>query len=303
MTERRVLVTGGTGFIGRVLCPRLLDAGYQVTVLSRQKSADVRAVCGRVTPIQDIAGIADDTPFDAVINLAGEGIAEKRWTEHRKQVLRDSRIALTRELVSALLRSERLPSVMVSGSAVGYYGAQGDTTVTEQTPPHDEFDHRLCRDWEKAAEPLAEKGVRLCYSRTGLVVGAGGGFLQQMVIPFRLGLGGRLGNGRQYMPWVHREDVVNGILWMLSSETASGAYNMVSPNPVTNREFTATLAHVLNRPAVFPVPATALKLALGEMSSLLLTGQRATPERLEQQGFRFSYPDLESALREALGKQ
>lgn len=302
MAERRVLVTGGTGFIGRVLCPELLEAGYQVDVVSRQKPEDVRAVCGRVTPVRNVTDIGERTAYDAVVNLAGEGIAEKRWTEHRKQTLRESRIALTRELVTALLRHETLPKVMVSGSAVGYYGDQGDTIVTEQTPPHDEFSHRLCTDWEKVASPLAEKGVRVCYSRTGVVVGAGGGFLQQMTVPFRLGLGGRIGDGRQYMPWVHRRDVVNAILWMLSEESASGPYNVVSPNPVTNRTFTRTLADVLRRPAFFPVPAPVLKLALGEMSRLLLTGQRAVPERLEQEGFRFAYPELKPALQEALGK-
>lgn len=302
MTAQRILVTGGTGFIGRVLCPALMEAGYEVDVVSRQSPDDVRAICGRVTPLADISGIAERPGYDAVVNLAGEGIAEKRWSEQRKQVLRDSRIVLTRELVSALLRSETLPSVVVSGSAVGYYGDQGDTVVTEQTAPHDEFSHQLCADWEKAASPLADKGVRLCYSRTGLVVGASGGFLERMAVPFRLGLGGRIGDGRQYMPWVHRDDVVNGILWMLSVESANGAYNMASPNPVTNATFTRTLAGVLGRPALFPVPAAVLKLALGEMSQLLLTGQRAVPERLEQEGFRFTWRDLEPALKEALGK-
>lgn len=302
MPDQRVLVTGGTGFIGRVLCPELLAAGYEVDVLSRQKPEDVRAICGRVTPIRIITDIRDRPDYDAVVNLAGEGIAEKRWTDHRKQVLRDSRIALTRELVSTLIHHDKLPGVMVSGSAVGYYGAQGDTVVTEATSPNDEFSHRLCADWEKAAAPLADQGVRVCYSRTGVVAGAGGGFLKQMVVPFKLGLGGRIGDGYQYMPWVHRRDVVNAILWMMAEPSASGPYNVVSPNPVTNRTFTSTLAGVLGRPALFPVPATVLKMALGEMSRLLLTGQRATPERLEQEGFRFTWPELEPALKEALGK-
>lgn len=302
MADNRILVTGGTGFIGRVLCPALINLGYQVAVLSRQKSEDVLATCGRVTPISNISSIGDSAGFDAVINLAGEGIAEKRWTDHRKQSLRDSRIALTRELVSALFRSGRLPQVFVSGSAVGYYGDHGNAVVTEHTPPNDEFSHRLCADWEKAATPLAEKGVRICYSRTGLVVGASGGFLERMVIPFKLGVGGRIGDGKQYMPWVHRHDVVNALLWMLSDDAANGVYNVVSPNPVTNATFSRTLAGALGRPALFPIPAPVLKLALGEMSRLLLTGQRAVPERLEQAGFRFSYPELDLALREALGK-
>lgn len=302
MADQTVLVTGGTGFIGQVLCPDLLEAGYSVDVLSRQRPEAVRALCGRVTPIRELSAINGSAGYDVVINLAGEGIAEKRWTESRKQTLRDSRIALTRELVSALLSCDRLPGVLISGSAVGYYGDQGDQPVTETTSPHDEFSHRLCADWEKAASPLADKGVRVCYSRTGVVVGRDGGFLERMVLPFRLGLGGRIGSGEQYMPWVHRQDVVGAIRWMIESDGAHGAYNVVSPNPVTNREFTRTLAGVLNRPAIFPVPAAVLKVALGEMSRLLLTGQRALPERLAQEGYDFRYPGLEAALRDALGR-
>lgn len=302
MAERTLLITGGTGFIGRVLCPQLISAGYQLDVLSRQPPEDVRAICGRVTPLADLSTITGGKGYHGVINLAGEGIAEKRWTEARKQVLRDSRIALTRELVSALLTCESLPEVMISGSAVGYYGDQGETRVTEQTAPNDEFSHQLCADWEKAASPLADKGVRVCYSRTGLVVGRDGGFLKRMVLPFRLGLGGHIGNGQQYMPWVHREDVTGAIRWMLDTGSARGVYNVVSPSPVTNREFSRTLAGVLGRPALLPVPALALKVALGEMSRLLLTGQRALPARLHEEGYQFRYPELEPALRDAVAK-
>lgn len=302
MTEGAVLVTGGTGFIGQVLCQELIKAGYSVDVLSRQPPEAVRALCGRVTPIRELSAINGSEGYDIVVNLAGEGIAEKRWSETRKQALRDSRIALTRELVTALLSCDRLPAVMVSGSAVGFYGDQGDRPVTESTPPKDEFSHRLCADWEKAAAPLADKGVRVCYSRTGVVAGRDGGFLERMVLPFRLGLGGRIGSGVQYMPWIHRRDVVRAILWMVEDGDAQGAYNVVSPHPATNREFTRTLARVLGRRAILPVPAVALKVALGEMSRLLLTGQRALPERLQAGGFSFSYPDLEPALREALDR-
>ncbi|MCK7543188.1 TIGR01777 family oxidoreductase [Marinobacter bryozoorum] len=302
MADKSVLLTGGTGFIGQVLSPELLRAGYKVDVLSRQKPEAVQALCGRVTPISELSAINGGPGYDVVINLAGEGIAEKRWSEARKQSLRDSRIALTRELVTGLLSCERLPEVMVSGSAVGYYGAQGGQPVTETTTPKDEFSHRLCADWEHAASPLSDKGVRVCYSRTGVVVGRDGGFLDRMLLPFRLGLGGRIGSGEQYMPWVHRQDVVRAIQWMVETDSAAGAYNVVSPNPVSNRAFTRTLADVLGRPALFPVPATVLKLALGEMSQLLLTGQKALPERLQTEGFEFLYPDLDAALREAVGK-
>jgi uncharacterized protein (TIGR01777 family) len=298
---KSLLVTGGTGFIGKILCGRLLDKGYELTVLSRQDATSVRDTCGPVAPVNALRELQGAEGFDGIINLAGEGIAEKRWSEARKQALRDSRIALTEELVSTVQSFRRQPEVMVSGSAVGFYGDQGDRQVDENTPPEDEFTHRLCRDWEDAAKPVTEANTRLCLSRTGLVVGPRGGFLQRMVPPFKLCLGGRLGCGRQYMPWVHREDVVNALIWMLETATAEGAYNVVSPNPVTNAEFTKTLGRVLNRPTPFPAPPFALRIALGEMARLLLTGQKARPERLLAEGFQFRYPDLEAALADAVG--
>ena len=302
MTEKTLLITGGTGFIGQALCQELLRAGYRIDVLSRQDPETVRALCGRVSPIRGLSSIRGGAGYHGVVNLAGESIAGKRWSEARKRTLRNSRIALTDELVDVLQSCQQLPEVMVSGSAVGFYGDQKQHPVTETTPPTDEFSHRLCADWERSVLPLEQKGVRTCFSRTGVVVGRDGGFLQQMAPPFRMGLGGRMGSGQQYMPWVHRADVVSAIRWMLENPQARGAYNVVSPEPVTNAEFSRTLAHVLNRPAIMRVPATVLKLALGEMSRLLLTGQRAMPERLQSAGFEFRYPQLEPALREALQK-
>lgn len=299
--NKSILITGGTGFIGQSLCQTLIGKQYHLTVFSRRNPSDVLARCGRVAPIQSLSELRGGQGFDGVINLAGEGIADKRWSDRRKQLLRDSRIALTSELVDVVRSFERQPDVLVSGSAVGFYGAQGDQRVTEETTPRDEFTHRLCKDWEDAANTLASDGVRICLSRTGVVAGPGGGFLQRMVPPFRLGLGGRLGNGRQYMPWVHRQDVVNALVWMLETSEASGAYNVVSPNPVDNREFTATLGKVLNRPTLFPAPAFALKTALGEMARLLLTGQNAVPQRLTESGFKFRFPELRDALNDAVG--
>lgn len=297
--SRRVLITGGTGFIGSKLCPEMLSQGYSLTVLSRQPAEKVRAVCGQVEVIEDLESLRSDTGYNAVINLAGEGIADKRWTSQRKQTLLDSRVALTNQLVDIIGSWNTLPSVMVSGSAVGFYGDQGSTQVTEDTPPRDEFSHQLCKDWENAALELNNRNVRVCISRTGVVAGPGGGFLKRMVLPFKLGLGGRMGDGHQYMPWVHRDDVVAALIWMLQTPEASGAYNVVSPNPATNRAFTRCLAKVLKRPALFPAPATVLKTALGEMSRLLLTGQRAVPARLIESGFQFRYPTLEEALKDA----
>lgn len=297
--EKRILVTGGTGFIGQVLCPILLEKGYSLTVLSRQPDSQVRSLCGQVEAVGDLQSLKGHSGFDAVINLAGEGIADKRWSESRKQALRDSRVALTRTLVDVIRSWEAPPEVFVSGSAVGFYGDQGSKLVTEDTAPVDEFTHQMCRDWENQALSLASDHTRVCLSRTGIVAGPGGGFLKRMLLPFKLGLGGRIGDGRQFMPWIHRDDVVSALIWMLETPEANGAYNVVSPNPVTNRQFTATLAKVLHRPAIFPVPAAVLKVALGDMAGLLLTGQQAIPKKLTDEGFSFRYKELEGALEDA----
>ncbi|MGF2734634.1 TIGR01777 family oxidoreductase [Marinobacter sp. DUT-1] len=299
---KRILITGGTGFIGKELCPRLLERGDQLSVFSRQPAESVKAICGRVETVNSLKSLRSGQGFDAVINLAGEGIADKRWSASRKQALRDSRIRLTEELVDVIRTWERSPQVMVSGSAVGFYGDQGAAPVTEDTTPNDEFTHQLCRDWENAAMALDSGDTRICLSRTGVVAGPGGGFLDRMLPPFKLGLGGRLGSGQQYMPWVHRTDVVNALIWMVDTESARGPYNVVSPNPATNAEFTRTLGRVLHRPTPFPAPAPVLKIALGEMSRLLLTGQNARPAKLMAEGFTFQFDELEPALRDAVGR-
>lgn len=299
--NKRVLITGGTGFIGTLLCQKMRARGYELTILSRQPADTVRSLCGNADVVHTLESLKAHAGYYAVINLAGEGIAEKRWTDKRKQVLKDSRTGLTNILAEVIQTWHQPPEVMVSGSAIGFYGDQQDKPVTEETPPHDEFSHRLCKEWEDAARQLQTLSVRVCLSRTGVVVGPGGGFLQRMLLPFKLGLGGRLGNGAQYMPWVHRDDVVAALIWMLETPGASGAYNLVSPNPVTNREFTRCLASTLKRPAIFPAPAPVLRMALGEMSGLLLTGQRATPQRLTDSGFEFCFPTLSEALEDAVG--
>ncbi|TGN41784.1 TIGR01777 family oxidoreductase [Marinobacter confluentis] len=299
--DKRILITGGTGFIGQALCPALLQKGYSLTVLSRQPDRVVQALCGRVEAVGDLKSLNAHPGFNAVINLAGEGIADKRWTESRKQALRDSRIALTNALAEVISSWEQPPEVLVSGSAVGFYGDQGKKPVNEASAPVDEFTHRMCRDWEKAALAVSSDRTRVCLARTGIVVGPDGGFLQRMLLPFKLGLGGRISDGHQFMPWVHRDDVVAALIWMLETPEAQGPYNLVSPNPVSNREFTSTLAGVLHRPAIFPVPAPVLKLGLGEMARLLLTGQKAHPEKLLHEGFEFRYEELKTALEDATG--
>ncbi|MEZ5525904.1 MAG: TIGR01777 family oxidoreductase [Pseudomonadales bacterium] len=296
----RILITGGTGFIGAHLCGQLLEAGHQLVVFSRRPE-QVESLCGQaVEAIGSLDEITPQSEFDAVINLAGEPIADKRWSARRKQLLMESRLETTRKLVQAVAAMHRPPSCLINASAVGFYGDQGDRPVDESTLPHEEFSHELCRLWEQAANKAAEYGVRVCIVRIGLVVGPGGGFVSRMLPAFKLGLGGPLGNGRQWMSWVHRSDLVRLFEWLLTHDQAQGVYNGTAPNPVTNREFTRTLAKVLHRPACLPMPAFAAKALFGEMSRLLLTGQRVYPKRVTDAGFEFNYPQLQAALESVL---
>lgn len=295
-----ILVTGGTGFIGRRLCRALRADGRDVVVSSR-RPARVPLVCGN-----GVRGIArfdelDGTAVAGVVNLAGASIAGGRWSDRRKAALWHSRVTLTEELVRWLDGCEQRPAVLVSGSAVGYYGDGGDQLLDEAGRPHEEFTHALCYAWEAAARRAEDLGIRVCLLRTGLVVGPNGGFLRQMLLPFRLGLGGRLGDSRQWMSWIHLDDEVALIRYLLDHETLAGAFNATAPHPVRNAEFTDTLAALLHRPAIMTVPAPVLRVALGEMSRLLLTGQRAVPAKALEAGFEFRYEDLDDALRSVLG--
>lgn len=297
----RILITGGSGFVGRPLCRRLHDAGHELLVVSRSPSR-AQALLPEGAEVRDsVLAFVDSAP-EAIINLAGEPIADKRWSAAQKRRLIDSRLTVTRDLVTLCERLDTPPRVMISGSAMGYYGDQGDRDVTEQTPPQEEFAHRLCAEWESAALAAEPLGVRVVLLRTGLVLDAGGGTLAKLLLPFRLGLGGRLGSGRQYMPWIHREDWVSIALFLLERDDLAGPFNASAPHPVTNADFTRALAHHLHRPAVMAVPAGVLRLALGEMSRLLLTGARMRPARLEAAGFGFQYPTLDSALKAILGR-
>lgn len=296
-----ILLTGGTGFIGAALCRELSNDGHLLTVLSRNP-AKVPHRCGEnVNGIGRLDKLGAESHFDAIINLAGEGIADARWSDSRKKLLRDSRIGVTAQLIRYIERAERKPAVLISGSAVGYYGDQGDKLLDENAPGHGGFGHRLCAEWEQMALQAESSGVRVCIIRTGLVIAAGGGFLQRLLPTFKLGLGGRLGSGLQWMSWIHRDDYIAMVKLLLASPELQGVFNGVAPHPVTNSEFTCCLAKALHRPALLPVPAAALKLLLGEMAGILLGGQRVLPARLQQAGFTFQYPRLEEALREALG--
>lgn len=295
-----ILITGGTGFIGSALTQRLVEQGHTVTVLSRSPDK-VAQLCGPgVNALSSPAQLKAEDSFQVIVNLAGAPIFDARWSEARKKLIRDSRIGLTEQLVSAIARMTVKPELLISGSAIGYYGDQGSTVLTEKSIPYEDFSQQLCADWEAAAQQAEQFGVRVCLTRTGLVIANGGGLLQRMLSAFRLGLGGRLGSGRQWMSWIHRRDWINIALTMMADASMSGAYNLTAPHPVTNAEFTKILAACLNRPALLTVPDWLLKPLLGEMSQLLLGSQRVIPDRLLTQGFTFQYDNLDAALNEAL---
>ncbi len=297
----RILMTGGTGFIGRHLCKALLAEGHELTVFSRNP-ASVPVKCG--AGVHALAALAEWSPsrgFDAVINLAGEPIVDRRWTAQRKQVLWASRVALTEELVQHIVAAERRPGILLSGSAVGYYGNRGDALLDETSAPGDDFPAQLCKAWEQAARVAENSGVRVCLLRTGLVLSNDGGMLGRMLPPFRLGLGGRIGDGRQWMSWIHIRDYVAIVLRLLRDDQVRGPCNLTAPQSVSNAQFTRTLAAVLHRPALFAIPAALLKLGMGESAGLLLGGQRALPAKLEAAQYGFQFGDLHGALSNLLG--
>lgn len=289
-----------TGFIGTALCAHLLNNGHRLTVYSR-RPGQVPELCGEsVAALNHLQDLTTEDRFDAIINLAGEGIADARWTAARKQKLLDSRIGTTQQLIAYMERAAHKPKVLISGSAVGFYGNQGDALLDENSPAHDDFAHRLCAQWEHTARQAEASGVRVCIIRTGLVIGANGGFLKRMLPAFRFGLGGTLGSGKQWMSWIHRRDLLAVITLLLETESLQGVFNGTAPNPVTNAEFTRCLTRLVHRPALLPVPAPVLKILLGELSELLLGGQRVYPRRLQEMGFPFQFPTLESALQDVL---
>jgi uncharacterized protein (TIGR01777 family) len=296
----RILITGGTGLIGRTLCAALSARGDELTVLSRRPQ-QVADLCGSgVHAIQHLDEWTPEMQFDAVINLAGEPIVDAYWTSKRKQVLRDSRIQLTQQLVKKIQQAKTKPRVLISASAIGYYGMVPDLSLDEHAPCGKDFSAQLCVDWERAASAAKEFGVRVVLLRTGLVLDETGGMLKKMLLPFRCALGSRLGDGKQWMSWIHWQDYLRAVLYLLDHPEANSAFNLTAPAPVTNAEFTQALAHIVGRPAVFVAPAFILKLAMGERSDLLLGGQKVVPHRLLQSGFHFEFPDLPSAFQEIL---
>jgi uncharacterized protein (TIGR01777 family) len=292
-----IVLAGGSGFLGAQLRARLERDGHRVLNLTRSP---------RPGQAGDVAWRPDGTAgslathlegTEAVVNLAGENIAGNFWSDGRKVQLRNSRLLATRTLVRAIDACTVAPRVFISASAVGYYGPHGSETVTERAAPGADFLAQLCVDWEQEARAVASPATRLAIVRSGVVLGADGGALKKMLLPFKLGLGASLGSGDQYMPWIHEGDWVAMVAWLISESRATGAFNATAPVPVTNRDFTRTLGRVLRRPAVFNAPAFVLKIGLGEMADMLLTGQRVLPAAAEELGFRFAHRELEPALR------
>lgn len=292
-----ITIAGGSGFLGRALTRRLRERGDTVSVLTRRASGPGEVAWAPGNP--DGPWLDAIAEADAVVNLAGESIADGRWTADRKRRLIESRMTTTRAIVNAL-GSAKPDGVLLSASAVGYYGDRGDETLTEASSPGDDFLARLCRDWESEAR-RAEGSRRVVLLRTGLVLDPGNGALAPLMTPFRLGVGGPMGSGRQYWSWIHREDWVRLVIFAIDDSRARGAMNLTAPNAVTNRDFARALGRALSRPALLPAPAFALRLLLGEMAdAMVLSGQRVIPELATSLGFTFAFTDLDAALRDLL---
>jgi uncharacterized protein (TIGR01777 family) len=298
----KVLISGSSGLVGSALIPVLTDGGHQVVRVVRSQPRDeVSEVCWN-PEVGDIDA-ARLKNIEAVVHLAGESIAAGRWTAARKARILDSRVKGTRLLAETLAGLEQRPKVLVSASAVGYYGDRGAEALTEESGSGSAFLSEVCRQWEAATGPAAAAGIRVVNLRFGVMLSAVGGALPRLLTPFRMGVGGRLGSGKQYMAWIALDDVIEVILHAIRTETLRGPVNAVAPQSVTNGEFTKTLGRVLGRPTAFPLPAFAARLAFGQMADeLLLCSQRVEPAELLASGYQFRFPDLEGALRHLLGK-
>ena len=293
-----IVIAGGTGFLGRALQSHLRAAGHEVRVLTREPPSNQNEVQWR--PDGNSGPWASTLEnADAVVNLSGAGIADARWSKARKELLHSSRILPTRSLVAAITRASRPPRALVNASGVGYYGDRGSELVTEETPAGHDFLANLCIEWEREAQHAAAT-TRVILTRNGVVLDASGGALGKMLLPFRLGLGGPLGSGTQYFPWIHIEDWLALVTALITRADVAGPLNATAPTPATNAVFTRALGRALGRPTVIPVPGFALRAALGELADTLLTGQRAIPKRAQEMGLTFRYPEIEPALRSLL---
>ena len=301
MPDMKILVSGSHGLVGKALSKSLTDDGHEVVRLVRHQP-----IVGKPEIWWDPSEGRIDAErlegHDVVVHLAGESIASGRWTSEKKRSISDSRVKGTLLLSESLARLSRPPSVFLSASAIGYYGDRGDELLTEASPPGNDFLAKVCIEWEKATAPAVEKGIRTVHTRFGIILDAEGGALAKMLTPFRMGIGGRIGSGRQWMSWIALDDVVKGLKFLIEETSTRGPVNFVAPNPVTNAEFTKTLGRVLSRPTMFPIPEFGVRLAFGEMAdALLLSSQRVEPGVLKSKQFEFRWPRLEQALRRILG--
>lgn len=300
----RIMITGGTGLIGKALANSLHRDTHEVIVLSRSAQRPAGLASG-ISMVQwdgrSATGWGKMVNGDsAIVNLAGANIAAGRWSEARKREIVNSRVDAGKAVVQAVHQAAVKPQVVIQASAVGYYGPCGDETITEASPSGSDFLAEVCRQWEASTAAVETLGVRRAVIRTGVVLSPEGGALPRMTLPFRFFAGGKLGSGRQYFPWIHLEDEVGAIRFLLEQPAASGVFNLAAPQPVTNAQFTRAIGKAMGRPALMPVPAFALRTLFGEMATVLLDGQRATPQRLEQAGYRFHFADPLTALQDLL---
>jgi uncharacterized protein (TIGR01777 family) len=299
-----IIITGGTGLIGRALVKNLTQTGHQVIVLTRNPSTAATLPPGARAVAWDAATSAGwghlANGAEAIINLAGESIGPSRWSDERKRRIRESRLRAGAAVVQAVRTAENKPGVVIQASAVGYYGPHGAELVTEGAPSGADFLSSVCRDWEASTQEVETANVRRVLLRTGIVLSPEGGVLPLFLLPFRFFVGGPLGSGNQWLPWIHMADEVGAIRFLMETPAASGAFNLCSPNPQTMKDFTATIGKVLGRPSYLPAPSFALKLALGEVSTLVLDGQRQVPQRLLEAGYRFHYSESKAALQDLL---
>jgi uncharacterized protein (TIGR01777 family) len=298
----KILISGSHGLVGSALIQSLEAQGHEVFRLVRYAPSSRSEI--EWSPDRYSIALARIEGFDAVVSLAGESIAEGRWTDEKKRRIRESRVKGTKLLGDALANLTAPPRTFICASAIGYYGNRGDELLTEESARGDDFLSDVCAEWEQATSLAAEKGIRVVNARFGIILDQKGGALKKMLPPFRMGVGGKLGSGKQWMSWITLDDVIGALNFALANEAVSGPVHYVAPNPVTNVEFTKTLGKVLSRPTLFPVPAFAIKLLFGEMGEALLLGsQRVKPSRLEQAGYQFKHAQLEAGLRDVLDKK
>ena len=304
MKGMKIVISGGSGLVGRALTEKLANLGHEVVVLSRQPQGVSSLAAGVSVEGWDAVSVADLTPIlegvDAVVHLAGENIGAGRWTAKRKAAIRESRVRSTESLAQAFLGCRNPPHTLIQGSAVGFYGPQGDDPLTETGEPGADFLASVCRDWEAAGRGVEAAGVRRVIARTGVVFAKHGGALPRILLPFKLFAGGPIGSGDQVLSWIHLEDEASALAFLLMDEDVRGVFNLAAPNAVTNRELARTLGRILHRPSFLPTPGFVLRVALGEMATLVLDGQRAVPRNLLARGYEFRFPEVDAALENLL---